>query len=96
MINKENVGKMIASQRKVRNLTQRQLADILHVSYQAVSKWESGISLPTVEMISDIAETLSVTVDSLLNGTVLDNRDRILSIILDTFYSHILLTTYAA
>ena len=75
MIEKAKVGKMIATQRKVRNMTQRQLAGVLHVSYQAVSKWEAGLSLPTVEMIYDIALVLDVTVDSLLNGTVLEHRD---------------------
>ena len=44
MLNKENIGKAIATFRKQHGLTQKQLADALHISYQAVSKWESGVS----------------------------------------------------
>ena len=49
-------------------MTQKQLADLLNVSYQAVSRWEQGISLPSVDMIYDIAQELETTVDFLLNG----------------------------
>ncbi len=68
MLDKEKVGRAIAKQRKVKGLTQKQLADLLNVSYQAVSRWEHGISLPSVDMMYDIAQTLEITVDSLLNG----------------------------
>lgn len=49
-------------------MTQRHLADLLNVSYQAVSRWEQGLSLPSVDMIYDIAQILETTVDFLLNG----------------------------
>ena len=44
MLNKENIGKRIAFYRREKGITQRGLADELHISYQAVSKWESGVS----------------------------------------------------
>ena len=74
MLDKERVGKTISLYRKRLGLTQKELADKLHISYQAVSKWEAGVSLPTVEMICEIATVMSVTVDTLLNAGVVDNR----------------------
>ena len=40
------IGKFIAESRKSRNLTQRQLADILSISDKTISKWECGKGLP--------------------------------------------------
>lgn len=74
MLDKERVGKTISLYRKRLGLTQKELADKLHISYQAVSKWEAGVSLPTVEMLYEIATVMSVTVDALLNEGVVDNR----------------------
>ena len=68
MLDREKVGRAISEQRKIKGMTQKQLADLLNVSYQAVSRWEQGISLPSVDMIYDIAQTLETTVDFLLNG----------------------------
>lgn len=68
MIDKEKVGRAISEQRKIKGMTQKQLAELLNVSYQAVSRWELGISLPSVDVIYDIAQTLETTVDFLLNG----------------------------
>lgn len=68
MLDKEKVGRAILEQRKIKRMTQKQLADFLHVSYQAVSRWEQGISLPSVDMIYDIAQTLETSVDFLLKG----------------------------
>lgn len=75
MVNKESVGKAIAKQRKEKGMNQKELAEKLHVSCQAVSKWEVGKSLPTVEILSDIAELLEVTVDYLLNSEGIETRD---------------------
>lgn len=68
MLDREKVGRAISEQRKIKGMTQKQLADLLNVSYQAVSRWELGIGLPSVDMIYDIAQTLETTVDFLLNG----------------------------
>ena len=46
MVNKESVGKAIAKQRKEKGMNQKKLAEKLHVSCHAVSKWEVGKSLP--------------------------------------------------
>lgn len=74
MIDKEKVGKRIAYFRKEKGITQKELADLLHISYQAVSKWELGKSLPTVEMLYEISNLLNVAVDTLLNEDEWENR----------------------
>lgn len=74
MLDKENIGKRIAFFRKEKGITQRALADLLHISYQAVSKWESGRSLPTVDMLYEISNLLNVTVDALLNDNEWKSR----------------------
>ncbi|MBD5521190.1 MAG: helix-turn-helix domain-containing protein [Lachnospiraceae bacterium] len=74
MLNKEEVGKRIAFFRKEKGITQRELADFLHISYQAVSKWELGKSLPTVDILYEISSLLDVSVDMLLNENDWKNR----------------------
>ncbi|MBD5444634.1 MAG: helix-turn-helix domain-containing protein [Lachnospiraceae bacterium] len=74
MLNKEEVGKRIAFFRKEKGITQRELADFLHISYQAVSKWELGKSLPTVDILYEISGLLDVSVDMLLNENDWKNR----------------------
>lgn len=62
------VGRHIHALRRARNLTQNQLGELLHISFQAVSKWERGETLPDVNLLPDLAEVLSTTVDNILNG----------------------------
>ena len=61
-------GRHIHALRRARGLTQNQLGDMLHVSFQAVSKWERGETLPDVNLLPDLADALSTTVDNILNG----------------------------
>lgn len=58
----ENVTKL----RKSRNLTQRELADILGVSPAAVSKWESNDAIPDIAMLVAIADYFEVTLDYIM------------------------------
>lgn len=54
--------------RKQNNLTQEQLAESVHVSRAAVSKWESGRGYPNIDSLKALAKLFSVTVDELLSG----------------------------
>jgi len=54
--------------RKGKGLSQEQLADVLGVSRQAVSKWESGQSLPEIEKLIAMSQLFEVTVDYILKG----------------------------
>ena len=71
MVDKSKVGAFIAARRRSRGLTQRQLAEQLHVSDKAVSKWERGHSLPDIELLEPLADALNATVTELLRGEAL-------------------------
>lgn len=68
MLNSTKVGNFIMDRRKELGMTQQQLADKLLISFQAVSKWENGITYPNIEILHDLAIALSVTVDEILAG----------------------------
>ncbi len=69
------VGEKIKELRKKKDLTQEKLADFLRVSYQAVSKWECGLSSPDLSLIVPLARLLGVTTDELL-GAVNGDEDK--------------------
>lgn len=56
----------LAELRKERGLTQQELGDILSVSYQTISKWENGVSLPDITVLPMLSEFFQVSVDGLL------------------------------
>ena len=64
------IGKFIAAKRKENNFTQMQLAERLAITDRAVSKWETGKSLPDASIMLELCELLSITVNDLLNGEV--------------------------
>lgn len=70
------IGKFIAQRRKQCNLTQLQLADQLGITDRAVSKWETGKSLPDSSIMLDLCETLKITVNDLLSGEVVSMEKR--------------------
>ncbi len=61
-------GGLIAQVRREKELTQKDLAERLHVSVQAVSKWERGLSCPDIALLEPLAEALGLTVTELLSG----------------------------
>ena len=61
-------GTLIAEARKAKGLTQRQLAETLHISDRTVSKWERGAGFPDVALLEPLADALGLTVRSLLRG----------------------------
>ena len=60
------IGKKIKQARIDRNMTQMNLADALGVSYQAVSNWERGNSMPDISKLGDLCNALHITVNELL------------------------------
>ncbi|MBO4919852.1 MAG: helix-turn-helix transcriptional regulator [Erysipelotrichaceae bacterium] len=62
------IGQYIQNLRKTKGLSQRQLADQLNISFQAVSKWENGDSIPDTGILLELCELLDTTVDKLLHG----------------------------
>ncbi len=64
------IGKFIAECRKGKNLTQMQLAEKMNVTDRAVSKWETGKSMPDSSIMLLLCSELGITVNDLLNGEV--------------------------
>ena len=67
------VGSYIKDKRNEKNLTQKELAEVLNVTPQAVSKWEKGETLPDTAILLDLASHLETSVDLILNGGVFFN-----------------------
>ena len=72
-----NLGANIKFFRKNKGFTQEELAGMLGVTPQAVSRWESEAGLPDVSMIVPIAQTLNITTDALLGYQVQSQDDRV-------------------
>ncbi len=64
------IGRFIAEKRKEQGLTQAQLAEALGITDRAVSKWETGRSLPDASIMLELCGLLKITVNDLLNGEV--------------------------
>ncbi len=74
-IDKSEFGAFIASLRRERGMTQRELAEKVGVSDKAVSKWETGTSLPDISLLPPLGEELGVTVTELLNCRRMDSGE---------------------
>ncbi|MBQ9980444.1 MAG: helix-turn-helix domain-containing protein [Oscillospiraceae bacterium] len=67
-MDQRKIGKFIAERRKNENLTQAQLAEKLGITDRAVSKWETGKSMPDYSAINPLCEILKISVNDLLCG----------------------------
>lgn len=67
-MDQSKIGKYIAQKRRDRNLTQLQLADKLGITDRAVSKWETGKSLPDASLMLELCGLLGISVNELLSG----------------------------
>ena len=70
------IGRYIQQLRKTAGMTQKELANKLNVSFQAVSKWENGDALPDTGLLLDLCEILGTTADKLLNGGTVVSLER--------------------
>lgn len=66
MLNMERVGRKISELRRERNMTQMELADQMGISFQAVSNWERGNSMPDISKLPELAGLFGVSIDELL------------------------------
>lgn len=66
MIDFVKVGKRISEYRRQAGMSQEEMADKLFVTRQAFSKWENGISLPSVDMLCMLSEMFSVSIEEIL------------------------------
>lgn len=68
MFDTVKVGRIISQKRKEHNMTQMQLADALGISFQAVSNWERGNSMPDISKLPELAELFGCSIEELLGG----------------------------
>ena len=68
------MGALLRKLRQETNMTQRELAEVLCVSPQAVSKWETGAGCPDVGLLAALAERFGVSVERLLAGDLEPNE----------------------
>ncbi len=68
-MDQSKIGSFIMERRREKGLTQAQLAERLNITDRAVSKWETGKSLPDSSTMLELCGILECTVDELLNGT---------------------------
>ena len=67
-MNQEKIGQFIKQIREENHLTQKELADLLGVTFQAVSKWENGKNIPDIAILKQISDEFHVNIDEILNG----------------------------
>lgn len=65
-IDKQKFGTFVAALRKEKGYTQKELADMLFISNKAISKWETGVSIPDITLLIPLSEALDVSVTELL------------------------------
>ena len=79
-------SKTIKELREAKKLTQRQLADALHVSDKCISKWETGRGLPDISILSELAQALGVSMAELMTGDIRRNGNRSANMLRSAFY----------
>lgn len=76
-IDKVKFGEFISELRKEKGITQKELASRLYISDKAVSKWETGHSVPDITLLTPLAELLGVTVTELLECHKIETADKL-------------------
>lgn len=79
MFNMIEIGRRIATYRKEKGLTQMGLANELGVSYQAVSNWERGESMPDIAKLEDLSRELGASIDAILGNDKKSKAAEVLS-----------------
>ena len=70
----QKIGTLLLTLRKEQGLTQRQLAERIHVSDKTISKWERGLGCPDVSLLHDLSKALGVNTETILSGNLEPNR----------------------
>lgn len=82
------IGKFISKMRKKYNMSQSELANVLNVTSQAVSKWENGRGIPDIEMLKKLSEIFKVNMEEILAGEEKkkDNKKNIIYFVVLLFF----------
>ena len=74
-----NIGGKIKKLRREHGLTQERLAELVGISFQAVSKWENSIALPDITLVPRLARIFGVSIDELFDYSKDKTEDDIMS-----------------
>ena len=80
----KQIGENIANMRRANSMTQEQLADIIGVSAQSVSKWETSTTMPDIMLLPVIADIFGVTVDAMYGRIKADEKKSAEDVFVDT------------
>ena len=70
------MGKHIQEIRKSKNLTQKQLGEIIDIDHKTISKWELGNVAPDITVVKTLADALDINLDELLSGEKVKASDK--------------------
>lgn len=79
-------GAAIKDLREAKGLTQEELAERIHVTAKAVSKWETGKGFPDIRLLEPLAKALDISVIELLSGEDIRNRNRAFNMLKSVLY----------
>jgi len=69
-MNCDKIGKLIYNLRKEKDMTQKQLADLMNISDKTISKWERGLGCPDVSLLPELSQILRVNIEEILSGNI--------------------------
>ena len=73
-MNEKQIGTFIKEKRIEKNSTQQELADKLFVTNKAISKWEHGKCMPSIDLLKPLCQELDIELNELLEGKKIENQ----------------------
>lgn len=70
----KKVGELVYQLRKEKNMTQKQVADMMNISDKTISKWERGLGCPDISLLQELSDILEVNVSGILSGEINLNK----------------------
>ena len=70
----KKIGSLIYELRKDKNMTQKQIADLMNISDKTISKWERGLGCPDISLLPELSQILGVSIDQILSGQIYLNQ----------------------
>lgn len=67
------VGKLLYDLRKEKNMTQKQVAELMNISDKTISKWERGMGCPDVSLLPELSQIFGVSIEGILSGELNQN-----------------------
>lgn len=74
-MNQKKIGKFIAENRKVKKITQSELAEKLGVTDRSISNWENGKNMPDLSLFKPLCDILDISINELMSGEKVDSKE---------------------